>query len=241
MTHELATDRLTEVRGQLALALDVEDLRAARLLVSRVAPYFGVVKVGLELFIAVGPAAVEAFRSDGLAVFLDLKLHDIPTTVRRAASQARSIGATYLTVHAAGGEAMLRAAVEGFGPTVSGGILGVTVLTSDPEAPESVIAARAELAARTGCVGVVCAASDLGTVRKVAPGLTAVVPGIRLAGGSNDDQARAATPFAAASAGAGLLVVGRAVTSASDPAAAAREVAEQVAAAGSGHSSRPES
>jgi len=234
MTDELTADRSTGLRDRLALALDVGDLEAAQVLVRRAGLCFGVVKIGFELFIAGGPAVVAAFTAEDRKVFLDLKLHDIPTTVRRAASRARALGVTYLTVHAVGGEAMLQAAVEGFGASAVGGILAVTVLTSEPEAPESVVAARAELADRSGCAGVVCAVSDLPVVRRAAPRLLAAVPGIRLAGAARDDQARADTPFAAVSAGAGLLVVGRTVTNAPDPAAAASEVAEQVRTALSG-------
>ncbi|MGD0595383.1 MAG: orotidine-5'-phosphate decarboxylase [Acidimicrobiales bacterium] len=224
------------VRGRLALALDFESLRAAQSMARRLARYFDVVKIGLELFIAEGPAAVEALASDGFAVFLDLKLHDIPTTVGRAARRGREIGATYLTVHAAGGEAMLRAAVDGFagggGAVASGrggGILGVTVLTSEPDAPAALLGERAAVAVRAGCVGLVCAAGDLAVVRAAAPELLAVVPGVRLGGSGRDDQARAATPAEAAAGGAGLLVIGRTVTAAADPEAAALAVALEVA------------
>jgi len=226
------------VRDRLALALDVEDLPAARALAGRLAPWFGVAKVGLQLFVAEGPSAVRALAADGFSVFLDLKMHDIPTTVGRAARRARAISATYLSVHAAGGEAMVRAAVEGFGapgaeglPERAGGVLAVTVLTSEKDAPESLIADRAELAFACGCAGVVCAASDLAAVRKAAPQLLAVVPGVRLLGSCADDQARVATPAAAAAAGAGLLVIGRTVSGADDPEDAARRVAAEVASA----------
>jgi orotidine-5'-phosphate decarboxylase len=242
------------VRDRLALALDVEGLPEARALARRLAAFFAVVKIGLELFVAEGPAAVEALASDGFDVFLDLKMHDIPTTVERAARRARATSATYLTVQAAGGEAMLRAAVAGFGAPEAGGIgqaggigapgatseaggigarpggiLAVTVLTSEPDAPESVIADRTALAARCGCAGVVCAAADLAVGRRVAPELLAVVPGVRLSGSPADDQARLATPGAATAAGAGLLVIGRTVSAAQDPEAAARRLTAEVA------------
>jgi orotidine-5'-phosphate decarboxylase len=238
VAREAGAADLTSVRDRLALALDVKDLAAARALAQRLSPYFGVVKIGLELFVAEGPAAVKALAADGFCVFLDLKMHDIPTTVERGARQAVAISASYLTVHAAGGETMLRAAVEGFGAadgrgigSTPGGILAVTVLTSETEAPASVIAERAAMARQCGCVGVVCAASDLGVVRRVAPELLAVVPGVRLSGTSSNDQARRATPGAAAAAGAGLLVIGRTVSGADDPEAAARRVAAEVASA----------
>jgi orotidine-5'-phosphate decarboxylase len=230
------------VRDRLALALDFDDLETARATAARLAPWFGVVKVGLQLFIAEGRGAVEALAADGFAVFLDLKLHDIPRTVSRAAQQAGRTGAAFLTVHAAGGEAMVAAAVESFGrPEVlgqagsgggrrpTGGVLAVTVLTSERDAPAGVVAARTRLAARLGCAGVVCAATDLPVVREAAPNLLSVVPGVRLAGAAADDQARAATPAEAAAAGAGLLVVGRTVTAAADQESATRAIVEQIA------------
>jgi orotidine-5'-phosphate decarboxylase len=235
VTNAEAAARPVAVRDRLALALDFDDLAAARAIAERLAPFFGVAKIGYQLFMAEGPAAVEALISDGFAVFLDLKLHDIPTTVERGARQAGRLGAKYLTVHIAGGEAMLRAAVEGFAATgtgtEAGGILGVTVLTSEPEAPASLVIERATLGERVGCAGLVCAATDLRFVRQAAPDLLAVVPGVRLAGSATDDQARAGTPAAAAAGGAGLLVIGRTVTAAADPEAAARLVTREVAGA----------
>jgi orotidine-5'-phosphate decarboxylase len=220
------------VRSHLALALDVADLDTARALGAHLAPWFAVAKVGLELYTAVGPAAVTAMRDDGFAVFADLKLHDIPSTVGRAAAAAGRLGVDYLTVHAAGGERVLSAAVEGLGGTAAGArVLAVTVLTSEPEAPAGMLAQRVDLAVATGCGGVVCAARDLGVVSPRARGLKVVVPGVRLAGTAADDQARVATPGEALAAGADLLVVGRTVTAATDPGAAARSVAGEVAAA----------
>jgi orotidine-5'-phosphate decarboxylase len=131
-------------------------------------------------------------------------------------------------VHAAGGEVMLRAAVEAFGDAGGGGILAVTVLTSEAKAPEAVIAERVATALSCGCAGVVCAAGDLAVARRLAPDLLAVVPGVRLAGSAADDQARLATPREAAAAGAGLLVVGRTVSAAADPEAAALQVAIEI-------------
>jgi orotidine-5'-phosphate decarboxylase len=182
---------------------------------------------------------------EGFRVFVDLKLHDIPTTVGRAARRIGSLGASYLTVHAAGGPEMLRAAVEGFeegwaDAVATGhpepdegfaGILAVTVLTSDPEAGVELLGTRARLAAATGCIGVVCAAADLPVVRAQARGLMTVVPGIRLSGSPHEDQARAAGPSAAVSAGADLLVVGRTVTSSGAPELAAERLSAEVSAA----------
>jgi orotidine-5'-phosphate decarboxylase len=191
--------------------------------------------VGLELFAAAGPEAVLAFSAEGFRVFLDLKLHDIPTTVGRAARVIGGLGAQYTTVHTAGGEAMVRAAVESMydGAAAAGMtapcVLGVTVLTSDADAPPELLARRAALAAAAGCGGLVCAAADLAVTRAAAPGLITVVPGIRPAGVGADDQARAADPASAVRAGADILVIGRAVTGAEDPEAVAAAVAHEVA------------
>ncbi len=233
------------VRDRLALALDVASLDEAVDLATRLHRWFSVAKVGLELFSAEGPLAVDTLLDEGFRVFVDLKLHDIPTTVGRAARSIGSLGASYVTVHVAGGEEMLRAAVEGFEEGWAGvvarghpepaegsaGVLAVTVLTSDPDAGAELVGARASLAAQTGCLGVVCAAVDLPVVGSRAPGLLTVVPGIRLAESSQDDQARVAGPFAAVRAGAGLLVIGRTVTSSDAPELAAERLSAEVMAA----------
>lgn len=225
---------MADARAHLALALDTADLDEATALAARLAPWFSVAKVGLELFAAAGPAAVEALVAAGTDVFVDLKLYDIPTTVRRAARVLAARGAAYVTVHSAGGAAMLRACVEGLAEGAAGTApvaLGVTVLTSDPEAPAALLEERAAAVAAAGCGGLVCAARDLAVVRAAAPGLRAVVPGIRPAGAPRHDQARAATPAEAVAGGAALLVVGRAVTGAADPEAAAAAVSTEVEAA----------
>ncbi len=224
-------------RDHLALALDRDDLVEALRLARRLHPWFAVAKVGFELFAAAGPEAVSALAAEGYRVFLDLKLHDIPTTVGRAARVVGALGASYLTVHTQGGEAMVAAAVEGSrGGAASAGIvaplvLGVTVLTSEARATPELLADRCAVAVGGGCRGVVCAAPDLAVVRDLAPGLVTVVPGIRPSGVSADDQARTATPARSIAAGADLLVVGRAVTAADDPEAVADEVLADVAAA----------
>ena len=205
-------------RGHLALALDVDDLDVAVGMAQRLEPWFSVVKIGLQLFGAAGPRAVERFTGLGFPVLLDLKLHDIPTTVGRAARALGRLGVSYLTLHAQGGASMLRAGVD-----------GLAELTSQPQPADGVIAERVQLAAETGCGGVVCAAVDIGTAKRVAPRLLAVVPGIRPAGTARDDQARAAEPQAALTAGADLLVVGRAVTGADDPESAAQSLATSLA------------
>ena len=225
----------SDSRDRLALALDVDDLVVALRLARRLRPWFGIAKVGLELFGAAGPETISALTVEGYRVFLDLKLHDIPTTVARAARVIGGLGTAYTTVHAQGGEEMLRAAVAGMaeGAAAAGApvpsVLGVTVLTSEADADADVLSTRAALAASAGCAGLVCAAADLAVTRRAAPGLLTVVPGIRPSGAAHDDQARAATPGAAIAAGADILVVGRAVTKAPDPERVAAAVADEVA------------
>ena len=219
------------MRDRLALALDVDDLEAAAKLAARLDPWFGIFKVGLELFTLAGPAAVEALSAPGRRVFLDLKLHDIPTTVQRAARAAGRLGVSFLTLHCAGGAEMVRAGVDGLaeGAAAAGHpppvALGVTVLTSDPDA--SAFPSRLEVAAAGGCGGVVCSVAEAGQVKQ-AGDLLAVVPGIRLPGGSTHDQARVGSPAGALRAGADVLVVGRAVTAATDPETAAAELTAAV-------------
>jgi len=206
----------------------------ARLLAGEV----GWFKVGLELFAAHGPGAVEAIRRHG-PVFLDAKLHDIPTTVERAAAGIAKLGVGLLTVHASGGPRMLTAAVAGLGDP--GGVLAVTVLTSMSDGELAVVGsppaaaqvpALAEMAVEAGVGGLVCAPPDLPRVRAAVGGdVMLVTPGIRPVGAGDDDHARAATPAAAVRDGADLLVVGRPITRADDPVAAARAVAVEVAAA----------
>lgn len=217
---------------ELVLALDVDDLVAATRLADELKPWFSTVKVGLELYTAAGQDAVAAMVNRGLRVFLDLKLYDIPTTVGRAARVAGSLGASYLTIPAAAGAAALRAGVEGLGEAASDsslpppGVLAVTVLTSEPEASPGLVRERTAMADEAGCLGVVCAASDLIEVKRLAPHLLAAVPGLRLDGEDVHDHGRPSTPAAAAAAGADLLIVGRAVTASPNRSeAAARLVA----------------
>ena len=219
-----------EIRGRLALALDVDDVVAARRLAFDLEPFFGTVKVGLELFCATDNDTVSVFASAGFDVFCDLKLHDIPTTVEKAARVVGSLGARWLTVHTLGGGDMLRAAVAGAAAGAESvdlpppGILGVTVLTSDATADRSELERRTALAAESGCAGIVCAATDLGVTARWADSLVRVVPGTRLPGGDAHDQARVTTPREAIEDGADLLVVGRAVTGADEPILAAAEL-----------------
>jgi orotidine-5'-phosphate decarboxylase len=225
-----------EVRNRLALVLDVDDLVEATRLAREMQPWFGVVKVGLELFSATGPDAVVALADLGFTVFVDLKLCDIPTTVNKAARVLGGLGAGYLTMHAFGGPVMLRAGADGLAEGAAGAglprpcSLAVTILTSDDTAPPHVLGSRVRSAMEGGCGGIVCAASDVIEAKRLAPRLVAVVPGIRLPGTDVNDQARAATPDAALAAGADLLVIGRTVTRADDRAAAAAAVAGAVLA-----------
>lgn len=216
------------LRAQPIIALDVPSLAAAKALVERLGPQADYVKVGLELFTAEGPAVVEYLRGAGKRVFLDLKLYDIPNTVRGAARSAASMGVSLLTVHGYGGAAMVDAAVEGAGADT--GILVVTVLTSfdapslgvtlGREAPElgGEVLRLAQLADRAGAHGIVCSGHEVRAARASYPRLKPLVPGIRLAGGASHDQARIATPEQAAEDGAAYLVLGRAVTEADQPA-----------------------
>ena len=216
-----------QIRDRLVLALDVDDLVVALRLARQLQPWFGVAKVGLELFSASGPDAVSAVANVGYDVFLDLKLHDIPTTVRKAARVVGALGASYLTLHARAGPVMLRAGVEGLaeGAEAAGlpapNALAVTILTSDGDAPAHILGHRVAAAVEAGCGGLVVASADVREAKQLAPRLLAVVPGIRMAPSDSHDQARPATPRQALEAGADLLVVGRTVTGAADPPAAA--------------------
>lgn len=216
--------------AQLIAALDTADLDELTALAAALGGEADLLKVGLEAFAAHGPAAVAA-AAEHAPVFLDLKLHDIPTTVAGAARAAAAHGAAMLTVHASGGPAMIAAAVEAApGATV----LAVSVLTSLDDAALSAVgqppAAEqvprlAALAVEAGAGGLVCSAAEVAAVRaRLGAGPAVVVPGIRPAGAGADDQARTATPEAAAAAGASHLVLGRALSRAADPAAAAREI-----------------
>lgn len=223
-----------ELRSKLAIALDVDDLNTAHNLASELQPFFGVAKVGLELFVSVGPTAVEKFRDLGFEVFLDLKMLDIPTTVAKAALVAGSLGARYLTMHTSGGEAMLGAGVEAFhaGASKAGFsdpcALGVTVLTSEAHVTEALLQERINIARNVNCDGLVCAGTDLIEVRKHAPTQTLVVPGTRMPDGNTHDQKRSTTPSEALTAGADLLVIGRMVTEASDPTKAAERLVQHL-------------
>ena len=217
------------LRAQPIIALDVPTLDAARALVDRLGPRADFVKVGLELYTAEGPRVVDWLQSNGRRVFLDLKLHDIPHTVKGAARSAASMGVALLTVHGYGGAAMVEAAVDGAGATT--GILVVTVLTSfdgrslgvalgrEVEEMGAEVTRLAAVAQASRAHGVVCSGHEVAAIRSTFPGLSPLVPGLRLAGGATHDQSRVVTPERAAADGATYLVLGRAVTAAADPAA----------------------
>ena len=234
MADTATTDVPTDIRQRLALALDVDDLVLALRIGRQLRPYFGVAKVGLELYSAAGPEVIGRLTDLGYEVFLDLKLHDIPSTVNKAARVLGALGVRYVTMHAHGGVAMLQAGVEGLHQGASrAGLdepwsLAITVLTSDADAPSHILPKRVMLAAEAGCTGIVCAAGDLKDAYSYAPRLKRVVPGIRLAGSDSNDQARPATPAEAIAGGADLLVVGRTVTAAADPVAAAEQLVAEL-------------
>ncbi len=215
-------------------ALDTTDAAQAAEWARALKGAVGGVKIGMEFFYAHGREGYETVAAAGLPVFLDLKLHDIPTTVERSSRVMGALGVSYLTMHAHGGAAMLRAGVEGLAEgavaaEVEPGVaVAVTVLTSDNTAPEHIVPRRAALAAESGCGAIVCAADDLSEVRQLTPRLERIVPGIRPVGAERNDQVRAVTPAEAAEAGAQLLVIGRPVTRADDPASAARSIVEEL-------------
>jgi len=222
--------------GRLIVALDTPDITRAEAMAGLVAPSAGLVKLGLELFCAAGPLALARLAAHR-AVFLDLKLHDIPNTVAGAVSSLAPLGAAMLTLHAGGGPAMIaaaRRAAEAAG-AARPILLAVTVLTSmDAEqlgvvgvagGPAQQVLRLARMAMDSGADGLVCSPREVSLIRDaLGEGPLLVVPGIRPAGSAADDQARIATPEDAIAAGADWIVVGRPITEAADPAAAARAI-----------------
>jgi len=236
---------LTSSAAVPIVALDVPDRAGAEAVVHRLGDACSFYKVGLELFSAEGPAIVAWLRGLGKEVFVDLKLHDIPNTVRGAARSVARHGASLLTVHASGGREMIAAAVEGARegrPDGGCGILGVTILTSmDAAGVESAwgrtgVTVQDEVLRLAGLVaegqgaGIVCSGHEAAAVRgRFGDRLGLLIPGIRLPGGEAHDQRRVMTPAAAAAAGARWLILGRAVTGADDPVAAMAEVKRSLA------------
>ena len=225
--------------SRLIVALDYPDAAPALELTERLGDVCSWYKVGLELYFADGNGIVEELRRRGYHVFLDLKLHDIPNTVARAVRSVAETGAEMLTVHAAGGSAMLQAAAEAASSVQHGPrLLAVTVLTSMDAgqlaatgvagSPAEQVLRLAEMASGAGIDGFVASAEETAAMRRRFPGATLVVPGIRPAGAAVGDQKRTATPAAALAAGASFLVVGRPITQAADPAAAAQAIASEM-------------
>jgi orotidine-5'-phosphate decarboxylase len=226
-------------RERVIVALDVPDLETAGDFLDRLEGRPVFYKVGLELFVSEGVRAVEAVRSRGGKVFLDLKLHDIPETVGRAVSSAMALGVELLTLHTAGGLAMMKRAAQAAQGRAR--LLGVTVLTSLAEedlhadgiagSMREAVVRRAKQAAQAGIAGVVCSPQEVAEVRLACPSLLLVVPGVRPAGADVGDQKRVATPSSAIAAGADYLVVGRPIRDAASPAAAFAAVVAEVASA----------
>ena len=229
-------------RDRIVAALDVPDPAAAAALAGKLAGHVGMYKVGLELFVAHGRAAIDSVRPFGLPIFLDLKLHDIPQTVEAAARGAGALGAALVTVHASGGAEMIAAARRGLsaGAAAAGvaapKLLAVTVLTSlgadDLRAvgfagtPAEAALRLSRVAMKAGADGLVCSPEEVAELRReLGPAPLLVVPGIRPAGAASGDQRRTGTPRAAVEAGASHLVIGRPLRDAPDPAAAADSIA----------------
>ena len=222
------------------VALDTPDISRALAVAQAVKPHVGGLKIGLEFLTALGPEGVRRVVEIGLPVFADTKFHDIPNTVAGAARELARLGVAIFNVHASGGEAMMRAAAGAIADIYPRPLLvAVTVLTSlDDAALESVgqrgpsvaqVARLASLTKASGLDGVVCSAHELAAVRQTAgPDFLTVVPGIRPAGGDLADQRRVMTPKEARAAGADILVIGRPITGAPDPAEAARAIADEL-------------
>ncbi|MGF1656210.1 MAG: orotidine-5'-phosphate decarboxylase [Verrucomicrobiales bacterium] len=225
---------------KIVLALDVNSFEEAKAWVERLEPtgLVGWWKVGYQLFMQMGASGVERLRSliQG-KIFLDLKLHDIPNTVKAGVTQARSMGAQMVTVHCSGGQKMLEAAVEAMDS--DGLVLGVTVLTSfDSDQLQGIgleceiadqVLRLGQLAQRSGVTGLVCSAEELALLRRnLGPELKLVTPGIRLAGSDHGDQKRVATPGQAIGDGADFLVLGRTILGASHPETALQQAAAEV-------------
>ena len=238
---------LEAARERLIVALDVRSAAEARDLLDRLEGQCRWLKVGMELFYAEGRGIVSALRDQGFFVFLDLKLHDIPNTVRSAVRSLASLEAELLTVHTAGGPAMLQAAQQTADEWAeeaahAPGLLGVTVLTSLDEAElraTGIAASSAEQVRRLAKLahaarlrGLVCSPLELKAVREtVGPEMTLVTPGVRPRGSATNDQSRVSTPAEAIRDGASMLVVGRPITQAKEPARAAEAILREMASA----------
>lgn len=218
------------------IAIDTPELKRALALAEAVRGHVGGVKLGLEFFAANGPAGVGAMAALGLPLFLDLKLHDIPNTVAKAVAALASLEPAVMTVHAAGGTAMM-AAAKAAAPSATK-VVAVTVLTSLDSrdladigvggAPADQVARLAALARSAGLDGIVCSGAEVAAARSAWRDGFFVVPGVRPAGGDVGDQKRVVTPPAALADGASILVIGRPITAAADPAQAARKISDSL-------------
>ena len=216
----------------LYVAIDTPYLDDALDLAKRVKAHVGGVKLGLEFFCANGHHGVHEVQKLGLPIFLDLKLHDIPNTVAKAIQAINVLEPAIVTIHAAGGRAMMEDAKAAAGAHTK--VVGVTVLTSlddhdlsrvgVPDAPDVQVARLAALAQEAGLDGIVCSGHEVKAVKKSWKDGFFVVPGLRPAGGNSADQKRTVTPRQARDDGANVLVVGRPITKAEDPDAAARAI-----------------
>ncbi|MEJ1970626.1 MAG: orotidine-5'-phosphate decarboxylase [Rhizomicrobium sp.] len=227
-------------RNPVFVALDTPDLGRALEIARAVKPHVGGLKIGLEFYTACGPEGVKRIVAFGLPVFADVKFHDIPNTVAAAARELARLGAMVFNVHTAGGEIMMRdaaAAARAVDPKVK--VIGVTVLTSIDDAVLDSVGQRspaaeqvvrlARLARLSGLDGVVCSAHEIAAIRAACgPDFLLVVPGIRPTGADLADQRRVMTPAEAHRAGADILVIGRPITAAADPAAAAKAIAAEL-------------
>jgi orotidine-5'-phosphate decarboxylase len=233
------SDSGNDPRQRLIIALDVSTAAAAQKIVAAVGDSALTYKVGMQLYTAEGPPVVRDLVASGRRVFLDLKYHDIPNTVGAAVSEAAKLNVSMLTVHAAGGGKMLRAALEAATARPGLMVLAVTVLTSlDANDLEKIgvrgtiedsVVRLATIALANGCQGVVASAREASTLRaELGHEFAIVTPGVRPAGSSVDDQVRVVTPAEAIAAGASHIVVGRPITEAADPAAEARAILEQI-------------
>jgi orotidine-5'-phosphate decarboxylase len=232
---------MRDPRERLIVALDVSSAAAAQKIVAAVGDSACLYKVGQQLYTAEGPQIVRDLIASGRQVFLDLKYHDIPNTVAAAVKEASNLRVSMLTVHAAGGGKMLRAAVDAARNTnASPMILAVTVLTSlDSRDLEHAgihgsvvdqVSRLAALAIANGCHGVVASAKEAATLRaELGDDFLIVTPGVRPSGREHGDQARVVTPAEAIASGASYIVVGRPITEAADPASEAREILAQIA------------
>ena len=230
------------MKERILLALDVESREKALHLVQSVQSLTGMFKVGLQLYMAAGPAIVQEIVEMGSKVFLDLKLHDIPNTVRNAAAEAAKLGASMITVHASGGRAMLEAVSKDMQDKFGDKkpiVVGVTVLTSFDAAGlqevgvvnpmDDQVVKLARLSQSCGLDGVVCSPREIRLIRSaVGPSFKIVTPGIRMPGQSADDQQRTATPKEAIAAGADYIVVGRSVTEDRDPRGALERLIQSI-------------